>query len=380
MKKIFTFISLFVLALGAQAQTIYNFSDETAWGANRTITENFTYGPITLKAGAATESDKNTESWVLDDNNKTIEGIKCTRRWKSGGATNTNGTRSIAITVSKNTVISFGAASSSSSETRTVFIATEPGSDPEASTVLQSFSALSAAAYSYTYTGNDATLYICCAGGINFYYIKTEPYVDPSEAESKTWDFSVYEDKVSLHGDGTTAKSIEYDGLTLLGIKDVEPAAGPKDYVSAATGFHANGASNSTRRYIMYKPIADGTLKVTFKSNTAGATDRITAIGTEVSTFTDITAAPATVLKCAYTADPNVAIEANVVAGTTYYMFFPNGGQSITKVEYTPAGSTNVKSVKAAAVKTGVTYNLAGQQVGDDYKGIVVKDGVKVVQ
>ena len=44
-------------------------------------------------------------------------------------------------------------------------------------------------------------------------------------------------------------------------------------------------------------------------------------------------------------------------------------------------GPTEVKNVKAAAAqKTGVTYNLAGLQVGDDYKGIVVKDGKKTVQ
>lgn len=44
-------------------------------------------------------------------------------------------------------------------------------------------------------------------------------------------------------------------------------------------------------------------------------------------------------------------------------------------------GSTGVKVVKAAAPQqNGVTYNLAGMQVGDDYKGIVVKDGKKIVQ
>ena len=42
--------------------------------------------------------------------------------------------------------------------------------------------------------------------------------------------------------------------------------------------------------------------------------------------------------------------------------------------------STGIASVKAAANNDAVVYNLAGQKVGADFKGIVVKNGVKMIQ
>ena len=66
----------------------------------------------------------------------------------------------------------------------------------------------------------------------------------------------------------------------------------------------------------------------------------------------------------------------NVVTLTT-----GNGFQfmAITVNAELPTGVQGVKA-EGAKAKVAGTVNLAGQQVGDDYKGIVVKDGVKVVQ
>ena len=43
---------------------------------------------------------------------------------------------------------------------------------------------------------------------------------------------------------------------------------------------------------------------------------------------------------------------------------------------------TGISEVKAAAKATAKqgTYNLNGQRVGDDYRGIIVKDGVKMIK
>jgi len=43
-------------------------------------------------------------------------------------------------------------------------------------------------------------------------------------------------------------------------------------------------------------------------------------------------------------------------------------------------GGTGIATVKAAANNDAVVYNLAGQKVGADFKGIVVKNGVKMIQ
>ena len=50
-------------------------------------------------------------------------------------------------------------------------------------------------------------------------------------------------------------------------------------------------------------------------------------------------------------------------------------------VKFVPATSTGISSVNAAAAKkAGKTYNLAGQQVSDSYKGLIIKNGKKYVK
>ena len=102
-----------------------------------------------------------------------------------------------------------------------------------------------------------------------------------TNAEVITWDFSEYTEQVDLGGDSYTT---EYNGLTLVGNQGADSG---KEYVSAAAGFHCNGTSSATRRYISYVPSADGNMVVTFRSNNSSATDRLTAIGTAVVTGSD---------------------------------------------------------------------------------------------
>ena len=69
-----------------------------------------------------------------------------------------------------------------------------------------------------------------------------------------------------------------------------------------------------------------------------------------------------------------VDVEAGDVAIT-----YPVNGLNFYGFEF--VSTTGVNNVKAAAAqKTGATYTLDGQQVGADYKGIVVVDGKKFVQ
>ena len=50
-------------------------------------------------------------------------------------------------------------------------------------------------------------------------------------------------------------------------------------------------------------------------------------------------------------------------------------------VKFVPATSTGISSVNAAAAKkNGKTYNMAGQEVSDSYKGLVIKNGKKYVK
>ena len=66
-------------------------------------------------------------------------------------------------------------------------------------------------------------------------------------------------------------------------------------------------------------------------------------------------------------------------------LWFLSGGVAGTTLDfdqaffYTKGGSDGIKNVKAENANAAV-YNLAGQKVGADYKGIVVKNGKKVMQ
>ncbi|MFR4922538.1 MAG: hypothetical protein ACLUCG_14775, partial [Segatella copri] len=48
--------------------------------------------------------------------------------------------------------------------------------------------------------------------------------------------------------------------------------------------------------------------------------------------------------------------------------------------KYEVGTSTGISSVKAEAAQNGKTYNFAGQQVSDSYKGLVIKNGKKYVK
>ena len=55
-----------------------------------------------------------------------------------------------------------------------------------------------------------------------------------------------------------------------------------------------------------------------------------------------------------------------------------NTGACITKLTVTRGGTTAISNVEASAsAKASTLYNLAGQQVSESYKGIVVKNGKK---
>lgn len=57
-------------------------------------------------------------------------------------------------------------------------------------------------------------------------------------------------------------------------------------------------------------------------------------------------------------------------------------GLTLTKVEIVESGATGISSATVATpvAKTSKIYNLAGQQVSESYKGVVIKNGKKFVQ
>ena len=170
------------------------------------------------------------------------------------------------------------------------------------------------------------------------------------EGTAITWDFSEFPKTAAEYKeDASNVDGYDYNGL----ICHMPYAESTKEGVTSATdyittgGFHANGTSNAKIRFMTYTPTVDGILTVTYRSNNKTATDRITAIGTEIATFTktnvDEGSVPASVVAHGFTTGSTpTEISAELIAGTTYYIYLANGGQTITKVQYVETSATEV--------------------------------------
>lgn len=69
----------------------------------------------------------------------------------------------------------------------------------------------------------------------------------------------------------------------------------------------------------------------------------------------------------------------NVKAGSTYKVWCDGSKLGFYGFELSDQ-ATAVKGIKNIAENNGVAYNLAGQKVGKDYKGVVIMNGRKMLQ
>ena len=196
-----------------------------------------------------------------------------------------------------------------------------------------------------------------------------------STASATTWDFSEFSSTVTLAGSNY---NYSYNGLTLVGNTTSDYT---KDYVNK-NGFHCNGASSSSIRYIKYTPSSNGTLTVYFQSNNTSDNSRTSAIGTAVGS-------PIATATCA-----TGQVSASVTSGTTYYAYFVSGGQTITKLVFTPSSSSNSLELdmdeeatgvstlnEAPRANSGIIYSIDGQRMSGTNlpAGLYIKDGVKFI-
>ena len=57
-----------------------------------------------------------------------------------------------------------------------------------------------------------------------------------------------------------------------------------------------------------------------------------------------------------------------------------DGNMTVTKVTLVQGGATGIATVKTVKAKSNVIYNLAGQRVDANYKGVVIMNGKKMIQ
>ena len=75
----------------------------------------------------------------------------------------------------------------------------------------------------------------------------------------------------------------------------------------------------------------------------------------------------------------NGTVTVKTEAGGTYYVFAVGTKMGYFGFKFEAGGTDGIGNVSVNKAEGGVAYNLAGQKVDDTFKGVVVKNGKKVV-
>ncbi len=177
-----------------------------------------------------------------------------------------------------------------------------------------------------------------------------------------------------------TVKSDALDPFTAY----VSGGNNPKDdnstaYSPATMNLPTNGC------YYVLAPKADGTLTVGVVLNADKAFYVAMGDGLVVDN-TDLTLVDKSGSTVTLDDDNKVSdkfygkITLAVAKNTSYYVFCNGSKLGFYGYEFTPGDTNGISNVNAAvAGDNAPMYNLAGQKVGNDFKGIVVKNGKKFV-
>ena len=204
--------------------------------------------------------------------------------------------------------------------------------------------------------------------GLNGISTATGTYVEP---QNKVYSFSAktnlvtYGDGATMQITGNTSKtygngtSITVNGAAYTGIKN---SNGAQNTFTAATG-------KKIYRMTFYAvPNADGDAPKFAEFN--GAT-----LDIEVTTVKDGAQATQTIM-CVNGAETVTFTyggkQVNFVVDVDY-------SEASYDAQYDPSTSTGINNVNVAENANGAIFNLAGQKVANNYKGLVIKNGKKVV-
>ena len=390
MKKIFTLISLFALALGVQAQTLINYPNSQD-GITKSGTTDFS----TVK---------------IYTNTTTVNGVKFANGYTTSDALNSNyATISVEGGFKAGDVITIAGAFNNSDETKKAAIDIFTVGDENAITVLYTTaqfvngrtSANDPVEETYTLTEDYDILYLGRNG--NTGTLITTLRVDRGEVKPSdptaptTWDFTQAlsdNDAANLAADANTWTFDEtnnyWKNAAALAEKNVFVSLTAGNAVLDVTKGLTFARDNSeglgedrvrikSKNYVAVNGskisislgslVKDDVVKLRFKG--AGESERsLTVSNTEL------------VSGSLTTADVEEhEVELKVLKDNVVTLTTTNGFQfmAITVNAELPTGVNGVKA-EGAKAKVAGTVNLAGQQVGADYKGVVIKDGKKVMQ
>ena len=138
-------------------------------------------------------------------------------------------------------------------------------------------------------------------------------------------------------------------------------------YTAYTKGNGVNGDKPGGTAYV-FKPAINGSITVAIVLN-SGKKFYVLEDGTALSNYDGITTEEKYYGTYSF----------NVTAGKTYKVYCAGSKLGFYGFEFSDQ-PTSVKGIKNVAVNNGAIYNIAGQKVANDYKGLVIKNGRKMIQ
>jgi hypothetical protein len=332
----------------------WNFSN---WALGD-ITEQTTVDGLTVEAA----SDKKV---TIDGNSQTVDGVAYTQRLKFGG-TGAAGNRNVHFEVPGSCTIKVIGCSASGSADRTLNI--HVGSFGNVKGTMPMLSS-GPEVNLYNYEGGPTTIYLASASsGVNLYAI----YVEGATREINFGPYGVisfYFGETSYQlPEGVTAFAVDEVSGKMLNLLEVT------DIIPAGCGVILNGEPDAN--YTFYKVTGDipeqhSLLRGSDKTEETTGDDpegsykfyMLSAKNGNVGFYYGANGGAAFMNQAnkAY-----LAVPMEDAAGITEFVF--DGFDGITAVEAEPSTTSTA------------TYNLAGQRVGADYKGVVISGNKKYIR
>ncbi|MBR5351834.1 MAG: hypothetical protein IK124_11465, partial [Prevotella sp.] len=186
---------------------------------------------------------------------------------------------------------------------------------------------------------------------------------------NKTWNFSDWE-----AGDITETKTV--DGLTVMAKSDkvvtIDANAKTVEDVKYTQRLKLGGTGAADNRILKFDVTGACTIKIILCS-ASGDTERVLNICKDTWSKDDPLATVPAVAGAPLAQTYNYTGEAaTIILGSA------NSGVNIYAI-YVTYGSSGIQNVIKPAIENGIRYNLAGQRVDENYKGVVIMNGKKYV-
>lgn len=368
MKNLFTFIVALFMATSMYAQTEtetvkeWNFSNWTAGN----LTENKTIDGLSVYATA----DK---KMTIDGSKKTVDGVEYTQRFKFSGTGNVANESSLSRVISFEVtgpsdiyIVAAHGGTKTDDPSRPLVIASYTDNDFTSLTELDriTYNVGNPISSTVKYTGTKTAKILIYSGnsGINLYDIKVTPATSSDKVTITDAGFATHASKFAVdysnRTDGLEAYSVSYNSsskeLTYTKIDGVVEAG--KAVILKGKGDYILEASSKTAT------VTETGLKASDGSIKGAANIYCLANKNNVVGFYQVSSDVTIPANKAY-------LEINTTTPAKYYSIGIGGN------------TTGIQAIQQNGVKAdGIMYSLSGQKVGENYKGIVICNGKKMIK